>query len=78
MQSVQNLGLAVFSLVSGVLLEEYGYFVLELFFLCLCIAGLIFAFVLYFVDKFKGNFFSQFFMIHIISYIKLNLLEIHS
>jgi predicted MFS family arabinose efflux permease len=55
MQSVQNLGLAVFSLVSGVLLEEYGYFALELFFLCLCIVGLICAFVLYFVDKFKGN-----------------------
>merc|ERR1712127_927643 len=33
MQSSQNLGLAIFSLVSGQLLESSGYFVLNLFFL---------------------------------------------
>lgn len=55
MQSVQNLGLAVFTLASGVLLENNGYYALELFFLCLCIVGLIAAILLYFVDKFKNG-----------------------
>jgi predicted MFS family arabinose efflux permease len=55
MQSIQNLGLAVFSLLSGVLVENYGYYVLELFFLCLCLIGLLFAIILYFVDKLKNG-----------------------
>ena len=71
MQSVQNLGLAAFTLVSGVLLEEYGYFALELFFLCLCIAGLVGAFVLYFVDKFKGKLFEFYQRNEMISTIKM-------
>ena len=57
MQSVQNLGLAINSILSGLILEKYGYFALELFFLCMCLAGLIAAILLYFVDKFKSNIF---------------------
>ena len=34
MQSVQNLGLAVISLVSGKLVDGSGYLVLEVFYLC--------------------------------------------
>lgn len=37
MQSVQNLGLACISLLTGVIVDSAGYFVLEVFFLgCLC------------------------------------------
>lgn len=42
MQSIQNLGLAVFSILTGYLLQNFGYFVLELFFLLLGIGNLIF------------------------------------
>lgn len=55
MQSVQNLGLAVNSLLSGLILENYGYFSLELFFLSLCLIGLIAGIILYIVDKFKSK-----------------------
>jgi hypothetical protein len=33
MQSVQNLGLALISILTGVIVDEAGYFVLEVFFL---------------------------------------------
>lgn len=33
MQSVQNLGLALISLLTGIIVDEAGYFVLEVFFL---------------------------------------------
>lgn len=33
MQSVQNLGLALVSLLTGYIVDEAGYFVLEIFFL---------------------------------------------
>lgn len=33
MQSVQNLGLACISLLTGIIVDEAGYFVLEVFFL---------------------------------------------
>jgi len=37
MQSIQNLGLAVISMVSGEILDEKGYFMLEIFFAaCVC------------------------------------------
>ena len=39
MQSIQNLGLAVVSIMTGVIVDRAGYFMLEVFFLiCLCIA----------------------------------------
>lgn len=39
MQAIQNLGLAVITIVSGVLVDNYGYLILEVFFIaCLCIA----------------------------------------
>lgn len=37
MQSIQNLGLAVFALVTGSIVDNNGYLILEVFFLaCLC------------------------------------------
>ena len=39
MQAVQNLGLAIVTIVSGVIVDKAGYLILEVFFLaCLCIA----------------------------------------
>ena len=55
MQSVQNLGLACISILTGVLVDSAGYFVLEIFFLgSLCLA-LISALLLYFLDNLKGG-----------------------
>lgn len=55
MQSIQNLGLACISLLTGVIVDEAGYFILEIFFLgSLCIA-LMTAFILYFLDNFRGG-----------------------
>ncbi len=54
MQSVQNLGLATISLLTGYLVDKAGYFVLEVFFLgTLCVA-LMCGLLLYFVDQFRG------------------------
>lgn len=41
MQSFQNLALATLSILAGILLQNNGYFVLELFFLVLCLSKLI-------------------------------------
>ncbi|KAI6645722.1 Major facilitator superfamily domain-containing protein 1-like [Oopsacas minuta] len=50
MQAIQNAGLAIISIVAGVLLDQYGYLVLELFFcMCLCVT-LLFCLTLYFLD----------------------------
>lgn len=54
MQSGLNLGLAVFTLLSGYLVENNGYFILELFFVSLCSIGLVAALILYLIDRFKG------------------------
>jgi MFS family permease len=54
MQSGLNLGLAVFTLLSGYLVENNGYFILELFFVSLCSIGLVAASILYLIDRFKG------------------------
>jgi hypothetical protein len=40
MQSFQNLALATLSILAGILLQNNGYFVLELFFLVLCLSKL--------------------------------------
>ncbi|OQV16047.1 Major facilitator superfamily domain-containing protein 1 [Hypsibius exemplaris] len=50
MQAVQNLGLAVFSIIVGVIVDSDGYLILEVFFLgCLCVA-LISGILLYIFD----------------------------
>ena len=54
MQSVQNLGLAIISILTGYLVENYGYMVLELFFIALCVIGLVASVLLYVIDKAKG------------------------
>ena len=55
MQSIQNLGLAVFAQVSGSIVEGSGYLMLEVFFsACLC-ASLLAAVVLYIWDSAKGT-----------------------
>jgi MFS family permease len=56
MQGIQNLGLAVTSGLSGYLVENYGYMALEMFFIVLCIIGLVASFFLYVIDKAKGMF----------------------
>lgn len=54
MQAIQNLGLAVISLVAGVIVDAKGYLVLEVFFMAwLCIA-LIAAVLLYLSDLARG------------------------
>lgn len=54
MQAIQNLGLAVISLVAGLIVDAKGYLVLEVFFMAwLCIA-LIAAVILYLSDLAKG------------------------
>merc|ERR1712178_304068 len=55
MQSVQNLGLAVVSLVAGKLVDSNGYLVLEVFFqMCLCVA-LVATVLLYLIDSARGG-----------------------
>jgi MFS family permease len=56
MQGIQNLGLAVTSGLSGYLVENYGYMALDMFFIVLCIIGLVASFFLYVIDKAKGMF----------------------
>lgn len=55
MQSVQNLGLALISLLTGYIVDEAGYFVLEIFFLgslCLALLGSV---LLFFIDQYNGG-----------------------
>ena len=55
MQAIQNAGLAVISIIAGLLLDQYGYLVLELFFcMCLCVT-LLLCMALYFLDLSKGG-----------------------
>lgn len=55
MQSVQNLGLAVIPLITGQIVDNAGYFVLEVFFLALLCIALIASIVLLFYDRFKNG-----------------------
>lgn len=50
MQSIQNLGLAVISIVAGSILDSRGYFMLEIFFSMCLIVALIAVLLLYVVD----------------------------
>lgn len=55
MQSIQNLGLGLISLLAGSILDSKGYFMLEIFF-CMCISvALIATLLLYIVDFSRGS-----------------------
>jgi len=56
MQSFQNLALATLSILAGILLQNSGYFVLELFFLVLCLSKL-WIFMIFFkmLWRFESN-----------------------
>ncbi|CAF0894574.1 unnamed protein product [Rotaria sordida] len=55
MQSIQNLGLAVMNIFTGLILDSYGYFILEVFFIiCLEIALLAAAFLYVYNSIKKG------------------------
>lgn len=55
MQSIQNLGLGIVNILSGLIVDDAGYFILEIFFLgSLCIS-LMAALTLYFLDRFKNG-----------------------
>uniref|UniRef100_A0A0B7AKB9 Lysosomal dipeptide transporter MFSD1 n=1 Tax=Arion vulgaris TaxID=1028688 RepID=A0A0B7AKB9_9EUPU len=55
MQAIQNLGLAVISLVSGILVDQNGYLILEVFFMSWLCVALISSVLLYLVDASKGG-----------------------
>ena len=55
MQAIQNLGLAIFSIVTGILLQNYGYFALELFFILLCLVALMSVIILFFLDTSRSK-----------------------
>ena len=57
MQSIQNLGLAIVTLLAGMILDARGYILLEVFFLALLCAALITGVLLYMWDAAKGNIF---------------------
>ncbi|XP_063914629.1 major facilitator superfamily domain-containing protein 1-like [Zophobas morio] len=52
-QAVQNLGLAVFTIVAGDIVEKYGYTWLEIFFLSSLTVALVATFVLWFTDTWQ-------------------------
>lgn len=54
MQSIQNLGLAVVTLLAGMILDARGYILLEVFFLALLCGALITGVILYMWDAAKG------------------------
>ncbi|XP_071084456.1 lysosomal dipeptide transporter MFSD1-like isoform X1 [Haliotis cracherodii] len=55
MQAVQNLGLAVISLVAGIIVDSKGYLILEVFFMAWLCMALIAAVFLYLVDATRGG-----------------------
>lgn len=55
MQSIQNLGLAVVSMLAGMILDARGYILLEVFFLALLCGALITGVILYMWDAAKGD-----------------------
>ncbi|XP_075239114.1 lysosomal dipeptide transporter MFSD1-like [Convolutriloba macropyga] len=54
MQSIQNLGLALATLICGAIVEASGYLMLEVFFICCLFIALIACVVLYLVDDYYG------------------------
>ncbi|KAL5004333.1 hypothetical protein ScPMuIL_017789 [Solemya velum] len=55
MQAIQNLGLAVISLVAGMIVDSKGYLLLEVFFLAWLCVALITGVLLYLIDAAKGG-----------------------
>ncbi|XP_047130283.1 major facilitator superfamily domain-containing protein 1 isoform X1 [Hydra vulgaris] len=55
MQSIQNLGLAVVSIIAGQIVDTSGYLILEVFFLALLCVALISTLILYLVDLAKDG-----------------------
>ncbi|XP_074154185.1 lysosomal dipeptide transporter MFSD1 isoform X2 [Sminthopsis crassicaudata] len=55
MQSIQNLGLAVMSIVAGVILDLCGYFFLEIFFIACVSVSFLAVVLLYLVDCTRGG-----------------------
>lgn len=55
MQSIQNLGLAVVSIIAGSIVDDRGYLILEIFFLACLSVALIAAVMLYLVDLSRGG-----------------------
>ncbi|KAK7090746.1 lysosomal dipeptide transporter MFSD1-like [Littorina saxatilis] len=55
MQAIQNLGLAVISLVAGIIVDSSGYLVLEVFFMAWLCLALIAGVLLYLSDVAKGG-----------------------
>lgn len=54
-QSVQNLGLAVVSIITGLIVEHYTYTILEIFFLCWLALALLASIVIWLYNiKHKG------------------------
>ncbi|XP_063721865.1 major facilitator superfamily domain-containing protein 1-like [Symsagittifera roscoffensis] len=54
MQSIQNLGLALATLISGAIVESSGYLMLEVFFICCVFVAIISTVVLFLVDDYYG------------------------
>jgi len=54
MQSIQNLGLALATLICGAIAEQAGYLLLEVFFICCLFIALIATVVLYLIDDYYG------------------------
>lgn len=55
MQAIQNLGLAVISIVAGIIVDSNGYLVLEVFFMAWLCVALIAGVLLYLADVAKGG-----------------------
>lgn len=55
MQSAQNLGLAALSIVAGLIVDNNGYLILEIFFLAWLCVALIATIILWMTDAFRGG-----------------------
>ncbi|XP_005078007.1 major facilitator superfamily domain-containing protein 1 isoform X1 [Mesocricetus auratus] len=55
MQSIQNLGLAVISILAGMILDSWGYFLLEVFFIACLSLSLLAVVCLYLVNRARGG-----------------------
>ncbi|XP_055868453.1 major facilitator superfamily domain-containing protein 1-like [Biomphalaria glabrata] len=55
MQAIQNLGLAVIALVAGIIVDQNGYLILEVFFMAWLCVALIAGVLLYLIDANKGG-----------------------
>ena len=56
MQAIQNLGLAVISLLAGTIVDNYGYMWLEIFFIGWLILAALAAVIIWIVDYWKDGY----------------------